>query len=202
MDYLSDQDINFISKEISNSAIESPDLKEDLIDHFCCVIESEMKNDKGFNEAYKIAFKNICPNGFDEIQKETVFLLTQKKIRIMKKLIYLLGFLSLFSLTSGFLFKFLHWPGANVFLLLSIVVFSLAVLPLFFINQYKKEISKVFSNKLKYILGCLGFSMLLIAVFFKLNHWPGANILILVSVLILNFGFFPLLFLKMYKKAA
>ena len=161
-----------------------------------------MKNDKEFNEAYKIAFQNICPNGFDEIQKETVFLLTQKKIRIMKKLIYVLGFLSLFSLTTGFLFKFMHWPGANILMTISIAVMALAVLPLFFINQYKKEISKVFSNKLKYIFGCLGFSMLLIAVFFKWTHWPGANILIVVSVMILNFGFFPLLFLKMYKKAA
>ena len=161
-----------------------------------------MKNDIDFTGAYKIAFKNICPNGFDEIQKETVFLLTQKKIKIMKKTTYLLGFLSVFSFTTGFLLKIMHWPGANIILTLSIAVFALAVLPLFFINQYKKEISKVFSNKLKYIFGCLGFSMLLIGIFFKWNHWPGANILIVVSVMILNFGFFPLLFLKMYKKAA
>ncbi len=161
-----------------------------------------MKNDIDFSRAYKIAFQNICPNGFDEIQKETVFLLTQKKIKIMKKLIYLLGFLSVFSFTTGFLLKLMHWPGANIILTLSIAVIALAVLPLFFINQYKKEISKVFSNKLKYIFGGLGFSMLLIGIFFKWTHWPGANILIVVSVMILNFGFFPLWFLKMYKKAA
>ncbi|MCD4792919.1 MAG: hypothetical protein K8R54_06790 [Bacteroidales bacterium] len=202
MNYLSDSDIDFITKEISNSAIVSSDLKEDLIDHFCCVAEDEMRNGKKFKEAYKKAFQNICPNGFEEIQKETVFLLTKKRIKIMKKSIYLLGFLTLISFTTGALIKLMHWPGGHLLLLMSSIILLLAFLPALFIFLYKKEMSKVFSNKLKYILGYAGFSLLILSVLFKWMHWPGAAFILVLSIVILNFGFLPLLFFKMYKKSA
>ena len=53
MNYLSDKDIDFITKEISNSAIVSSDLKEDLIDHFCCIAEDEMRKGKKFKDNQK-----------------------------------------------------------------------------------------------------------------------------------------------------
>ena len=202
MNYLSDKDIDFITKEISKSAIVSSDLKEDLIDHFCCVTEDEMKKGKKFKEAYEKAFQNICPNGFEEIQKETIFLLTKKNILIMKKSIYLLGFLTSISFTTGLLLKLMHWPGANVILFLCSFILLFAFLPSLFIFLYKKEFRKVFSIKLKYLLGYAGFSMLIISILFKWMHWPGAGFILVLSVLILNFGFLPLLFFKMYKKSA
>lgn len=202
MNYLSDNDIDFITKEISNSAIVSSELKEDLTDHFCCVVEDEIRKGKKFKEAYKKAYQNICPDGFDEIQRETVFLLTKKRIKIMKKSLYLLGFLTLVGFTTGFLFKSMYWPYGSIIVVMSSVILILALLPLFFIYHYKKEISKLFSNRLKYILGYMGFSMLLVSILFSWMHWPWGNITLILSILILNIGFFPLLFFKMYKKSA
>ncbi len=202
MNYLSDKDIDFITKEISNSAIVSSDLKEDLIDHFCCVAEDEMKKGNNFKDAYEKAFQNICPNGLDEIQKETIFLLTKKNIGIMKKSIYLLGFFTLISFTTGYLFKLMHWPASGLLLYLSGVILIIAFLPVLFIYYYKKEISKVFTNKLKFILGYAGFSLLILSILFKGMHWPGAAFILVLSIVILNFGFLPLLFFKMYKKSA
>jgi hypothetical protein len=201
MNYLSDENIDFIANEISNSKIISTELKEDLTDHFCCLIEDEMKRGSDFNEAYDKAYRYISPDGFDEIQQETVFLLTKKKIKAMKKTIYLSSFITVFGFSAGTLFKIMHWPFAGIIILLSSMVLILALLPSLFIHQYKKEVSKVFTNKLSYVLGYSGLAMLLASMLFKIFHWPMSNILLIVSVLILNFGFFPLLFLKMYKKS-
>ena len=201
MNYLSDENIDFIVKEISNSTIVSTELKEDLIDHFCCIVEDEMKRGMDFKEAYDKAYQYIVPGGFDEIQQETVFLLTKKKIQIMKKTIYLSAFLTSVGFTTGGLFKIMHWPFAGIIILLSSMVLILALLPSLFIHQYKKEVSKVFTNKLSYILGYSGLAMLLASILFKIFHWPMSSVLLVVSVLVLNLGFFPLLFLKMYKKS-
>jgi len=38
MSILSDQNIEFITKRINESKIESAEMKEDLIDHFCCAV--------------------------------------------------------------------------------------------------------------------------------------------------------------------
>ena len=201
MNHLSNDNIDFIIKEISNSSIISSELKEDLIDHFCCVTEDEIRKGNEFKEAYDKAYHNICPNGFEEIQKETIFLLNSKKILIMKKLLYLFGFIVVISFTTTILFKLMHWPGGSILLLASSIILVFALLPLLFINFYKQEISKVFSNKLKYVLGYLGVSLLIVSIIFKWQHWPGAAWALILSVLIFNIGFFPILFFKMYKKS-
>jgi len=201
MNYLTESHIEFISNEISKSINLSSELKEDLIDHFCCLIEDEIRKGKSFQAAYNKAYNNICPNGFDEIQRETIFLLNEKKIKIMKKSLYLFGFLTSIGFTTSILFKFQHWPYGSLLLLVSTLILIFCLLPLLFINLYKQEISKISSDKIKHILGYLGFALLSAGLVFKFNHWPAANILIVISVVVLNFGFFPLLFFKMYKKS-
>lgn len=57
MNYLDENHIDFINKQISNSAITSKELKEDLIDHFCCLIEDEMRKRKSFKYAYYKMYK-------------------------------------------------------------------------------------------------------------------------------------------------
>ncbi len=202
MNYLTDKHIDFIYNEISKSNISSTELKEDLTDHFCCIIEDEMRNGKEFKKAYDKAYHNICPNGFDEIQKETIYLLTKKKIQIMKKSLFILGFITIMFFLIGLIIKFMHWPGGNILLLSSSLMLVLAFLPVLFINLYKKEISKVFSNKIKYVLGYVGFSLLIVSILFKLMHWPGGNVLLTCALLILTFGFLPILFFKTYKKVS
>jgi hypothetical protein len=200
MEYLTENNIDFITKEITESGITSDELKQDLIDHFCCVIEEELNKGKSFNEAYDIAYKNICPNGFEDIQKETVYLLTKKKTEIMKKSLFLAGILILMGTSTGLLFKTMHWPGANMIWLVSSLALIFWFFPSLFIFLYKREVNKVFSNKLKHILGWLGFSFLFLAILLKWLHWPGANILLGLSVLVLNLGYFPLILFKMYRK--
>ncbi|MEQ3664067.1 MULTISPECIES: hypothetical protein [unclassified Olleya] len=57
-------------------------------------------------------------------------------------------------------------------------------------------------KKSVYVLGFLALFTLSTASLFKIMHWPYAGILIFVGFLLLNFGFLPTLFYKLYKKDA
>lgn len=76
---LSDQEVARLHSLIDKSPISSQLLKDDLLDHFCCFIEYEMKKGSSFEEAQQKAWQQICPNGLEEIQNETIFLINAKK---------------------------------------------------------------------------------------------------------------------------
>jgi len=201
MNNLTKKDIEFITQIINNSSIKSAQMKEDLIDHFCCAVEEEMKKGESFSKSYDMAYQYICPDGFDEIQRETIFLLTSKKIKRMKRLLYLSGYLSAIGITTSFFMKLNHIAGAQIALLVTTALFVLVFLPALFVNLYKRDLTKSTSDKLKYIFGFLGILIFILSVLFKISHWPGATMIFLSSVVIINFAFFPLLFFKMYRKS-
>ena len=176
-------------------------MKDDLTDHFCCVVEDELRKGTDFEVAYNKAYYNICPNGFDEIQRETVFLVNEKKMKTMKKTLYLLGLLATVLISSGFMMKLMHWPGANVVMLGGMLVALLGVLPILFAIQYKQEINKFTSDKWRLFLGYTSAAFILYGIVSKMLHLQGAGVALVVGVFLLNFGFLPLLFFKMYKKS-
>ncbi len=200
MSYLTSENIEFITLKINCSNIKSTEMKEDLIDHFCCAIEEDMKEGLNFEKSYDKAYQNICPDGFDEIQRETVLLLTFKKIRTMKRLLYLSGYLSAIGITTTVFMKLSHIAGGQLVLLGTAAVLAFLFLPSLFVSLYKRELTKSFGDKLKYMSGLLGAILLVAFVVFKISHWPGTTMIFLTSVVIINFSFFPFLFFKMYRK--
>jgi len=201
MNKLTDEQIDFVVSQVDKSRINSRELKEDLIDHFCCFIEDYMSEEKNFDESYIKAYEIICPNGFDEIHEETIMLLTLKMIKLMKKLLFIIGFIAAFFITTSFLFKALHLPGANAFIISASFIIILVLLPLIFLYFYKKEFSNYISYKLKYVFGFLGVALFLTASVMKVLHWPGSALLLVLSIIVINFGFLPFLFYRMYKKS-
>lgn len=201
MSNLSQENIEFITQTINQSAIKSTEMKEDLIDHFCCAIEEEMKKGLSFEKSYEKAYRNICPEGLVDIQHETVFLLTFKKIKAMKRLLYLSGYLTAIGVTTTFALKMTHTAGAAIAFFVSFILLMFLFLPSLFMNLYKREISKTFTNKLMYLLAFTGLLFLVTSVLFKIMHWPLGSFLLFTSVAIINFALFPLLFYKMYRKA-
>ena len=201
MSNLTEQNIDFITQIINGSKIESVEMKEDLIDHFCCAIEEEIKKGLNFEKSYDKAYQNICPDGFDEIQRETVFLLTYNKIKAMKRLMYASGYLSAIGITTTVFMKSSHIMGGQIALLMTAAVLVFLFLPALFLNLYKRELKKSINDKLKYMGGLFGVILLIAFVIFKLSHWPGATMIFLTSIVIINFMVFPFLFLKMYRKS-
>lgn len=201
MNNLTDQNIEFISNIINNSRIESNEMKEDLIDHFCCAIEEEIQKGLTFEKAYDKAYHYICPDGFDEIQRETVYLLTFKKIKTMKRLMYVSGYLSAIGVTTTLFMKINHIAFGQLALFMTAAILVFFFLPSLFINLYKRELSKSLSEKIKYMSGLIAIFLLIAFAVFKISHWPGVTMIFLTSLVIINFAFFPSLFFKMYRKS-
>ncbi|MDR2009746.1 MAG: hypothetical protein LBQ22_04620 [Bacteroidales bacterium] len=202
MNTLTEQNIEFITQIVNQSNITSIEMKEDLIDHFCCAIEEDMKKGLSFEKAYDKAYHNICPDGFDEIQRETVFLLVSKKIKAMRRLMYVSGYLSAIGITTTVFMKLNHIAGGQVVFLITAVILVFLFLPTLSSNLYKREMVKSLSNRLKYISGLAAMILLVAFVVFKITHWPGSAMILLASIAIINFAFLPFLFFKMYKKSA
>jgi len=199
MDKLTDKQVDYIYDQINKSQLDSEELKEDLVDHFCCIIEDNMQRGKSFEDSYKRAYQIICPDGLNEIYQESIFLLSSKRIKIMKKLLFVTGFIVAFIFMTGFLFKIQHWPAGGMLLLSGAGIMIFILLPLVLLYFYKSEYSKFISYKLKYIFGYLGLALLLTGAVLKMFHLPGSGWTLLLSVVILNFGYLPMLFYRSYK---
>lgn len=66
-----------------------------------------------------------------------------------------------------------------------------------FIN-HKNEITM---KKTLFILGYIAVSLITTGLLFKIQHWPGASIMLVFGIGLLNFGFLPMYFYSRYKQA-
>ena len=198
---LSEEQIEKIRNIIDQSAISSDLLRDDVLDHLCCVMEYKIAHGRPFEVALPEAFNELAPDGLDEIQRETVFLLNSTKIILMKKVMYSIGLISTMAMSLGWLFRILHWPGGFELVNYGFLAFSLLFVPMLAINQFKVSINKALSEKLRIILGLVSGIITCVAVLFKVLHYPGADSLLLTGAMIFIFGFLPFLFFTMYKKS-
>jgi hypothetical protein len=91
-------------------------------------------------------------------------------------------------LNLGITFKFMHWPGANVMLILGLSSFALLFIPLLLRKKLKEGTSE--RNTLMNTLGASGLTLFSLGILFKIMHWPGASVMLLMSVLFLFPGYF------------
>lgn len=97
----------------------------------------------------------------------------------MKKFLVIFGSFVLFVLCWGTLFKLLHWPGAGPMLVIGISLFTFIFLPLFFIHRMveKRTGLSIITN----IFALLSTFLIFTGVMFKVMHWPGAAIMLLLG---------------------
>lgn len=134
---LTDDHIEYIQRDLELRGITMNELNESLVDHICCQIENSGL--LSFREAYLDAITLFGKNQLPQIQKQTKLLLFTKNSNIMRKAFYIISFLAAFITSSGVLFKMQHWPGAGVLLVFGVGIFNFGVLPLFFLDRYKKS---------------------------------------------------------------
>ncbi len=192
---------DIIKASVKNKGIQLPSLQDDLIDHLCCVVESELGKGKEFDQLLQEAIKDIAPNGLKDIQRQTLFLLNTKRIIIMKKLMYTIGFLGAISLTAGVVFKLFWYPGANILFTIGLVTLLLVFIPLVAFDRYKVAVSKAISIRLKIVLGAIAAVIAGLSGIFKILHLQGADTLLGTAAIVFAFGFLPFLFFTMYKKS-
>ncbi len=98
----------------------------------------------------------------------------------MKKSIYILGITCLSITLFGTIFKVMHFPGATILMTVGLGVLALLFLPI----TYYKLLNSTNDKLLKFVFhtGFIAFSVGFIGMLFKINHWPGANWFLIVSL--------------------
>ena len=189
---IKDEHIDYILNDIRARGVEMEDLQYNLLDHVCCLIEQNLGESGDFENFYQNTIKKFYKKELWELEEETISLIIFKNYYTMKKIMLYSGIASAFLVAVGILFKFMHWPGAAMALVLGIGMSSLIFLPLMFVLKIKEKQNT--RDKLIIGLGALAGSALSLGILFKIMHWPGANMLAVGSVLLMVVVFLPIYF--------
>lgn len=195
MAQLTDEQVDLVAGRIA-AGISTASLGNDLLDHFCCYMEERMAEGAGFEEAYELAFAAIAPNGVQEIEEELFFLLTLKKQTNMKRFILISGGLATTMLTAGIILKYLFMPGAGILIVSGLVMATLVFIPTVFVWKAREQPTN--AGKARWAIGSLFAICIAFSVMFKVMHWPGANVLGVLSIAILLLLFLPVYFFSGY----
>jgi hypothetical protein len=189
---LTDDQVDFIMDDMKANGIVLEDLRHNLLDHICCIIENEMSESDDFNAFYRSVLPRFFKKELREIQDETENLLTFKNYYAMKRILKISGLLSSILTIVGALFKTFHLPGAGIMLVVGAGLFCFLFLPLLIALKFKDEDKQVD----KWVFGFGFFLAMLIStgVLFKFMHWPFANILMLSGLFAFLFVYVPLYF--------
>ncbi len=189
---INEQQIDYILNDISARGIEMEGLQLNLLDHICCIIEQELEENGDFERGYHAVIRRFYKDKLSEIEEETHLLLTNKNYYVMKKVMITSGTFSAAALTTGIILKYLHAPGASIMMILGIGIASLIFLPLLVTLKIKEQ--QKAKDKLLIVLGSISAIMMSLAILFKIQHWPGANMMGLISPAILALVFLPIYF--------
>lgn len=58
----------------------------------------------------------------------------------MRKLFYIIGFITSFTLSTGIMFEFLHWPYAGKIMVAAFLLLNFGLIPSYFMAKYKQKI--------------------------------------------------------------
>lgn len=115
----------------------------------------------------------------------------------MKNINYIIGLLSLIVLLIGIIFKVLHLPGAAILFILGMGLMVFIFLPIAYWNLLKSTTDELL--KWVYHAAFISFFIDFVGVVFKVLHWPGASILMIIGIP-LPFVFFLPLYIYYHNK--
>jgi hypothetical protein len=100
----------------------------------------------------------------------------------------IVGAISASVINLAITFKFQHWPGAGVLLVLGLVSFGLVFIPMLLQKKMKEENSE--RKTIMNALGATGLTLFSLGLLFKLMHWPGAAVMLTLSIPFIFLGYF------------
>jgi hypothetical protein len=197
---ISDQQIDYILSDIGARGVEMESLQQNLLDHVCCIIENNLEENGDFESFYKKTIHTFYKDELWEIEEETLLLLTYKNYYTMKKIMINSGIAAATFFIIGSFFKFMHWPGASLLILLGMAIGALVFLPLIFL--FKKNETTESKGKIVLGIGVINGILFCAYSLFKVMHWPYASTLWFFTLGIFSFIFIPLYFFNGVKNEA
>ncbi|MBL1281387.1 MAG: hypothetical protein COA33_014000 [Fluviicola sp.] len=189
---ITDDEIDFILADIERKGIVTEDVRYNILDHVCCIIENELPQNGNFKEFYRNTIARFYKKELLEIERETENLLTFKYYFAMKRTLKIIGLLSVIFILLGAVFKAMHWPGAGVIIVSGFFFFCFIFIPLNIILTFRDD--KKATNRLVITLGMILTTTGIFGLLFKVMHWPLANILFQGSLAVFGLVFIPLYF--------
>lgn len=194
-----DANLDRIKSELVDQGLTYDRLQDDILDHVCCMLEEEMIDGNDFESSYNHVISSVGEGTLKNLQHQTLLLL-DKKFQKMKNTSYLIGLSGSILTLIGAFFKMMHWPGASIVLMLGFFLVTFIFLPFYFVLSYKEQTEK---PKLVFpIVGYLTLTFILIGSVFKIMHWPGASVILTISLGIILVGFLPLYTVQIFKKVS
>ena len=189
---LNESQIEQIANTVGKSNIASVEMKDDFIDHLCCIVEDEMSKGKDFETVYQTIFAKRL----NEIQNETVFLFTSKNRKRLDRFLYVSGFAMLTLISAYVVMKMLFVPGTAILFLATAFVVIFLFFPAVFVRLFTHTHGK---KPVYYYFVFFGALLLTVSGIFYISHWPGMFLLALLAVTCANIALFPLFFVKIFK---
>lgn len=193
---LTHKQVNLINDLIIDHGMHYDELKDDILDHICCMIEEKMDSGYDFGQSLTLSTKNFGLHNLEDIQETTLYLITLK-LRKMKKLTGIVGIISSMLVLAGVLFKINHILGAGILLMAGLVIISVVVLPLFAYLEMAKQNTSL--QKITSFTGIISGALVSVGTLFKIMHWPGASAILFTGILLIVGVFIPLFTIKNYK---
>ncbi len=184
------KNVDQIIRDIREQDIVFSHLADDLIDHVCCDVEYEMTDNLSFEEAYKKVKLKIGTRRIQEIQEETLYAV-DTKYRNMKNTMKISGVIATVLLGFSAILKIQHLPFAGILLTLGAIGLALVFMPSA-LNVLWKE-SKSGRKIFLFISAFFSSLFFILGMLFKIQHWPGSGIMILIAVLVAGLLFIPAL---------
>lgn len=198
---LSEEQVTIIYDRLQEGGIRHVTLANELLDHYCCCIEEAMAQGLSFEEAYQIAYRQVSPDGVMEIEEERAFLLTFNKQITMKKLLYSAGLVAAFGISMGFMFRLMHWPGADKLLLTGFGALTFLVVPLMLMLAIRNQQLLSVYDKVRIYAGILAGLLIGTGSLFKMMNLTGGSIMFVLGMFLLNLFFLPIFFYHLYRKS-
>ncbi|PKP19915.1 MAG: hypothetical protein CVU05_10275 [Bacteroidetes bacterium HGW-Bacteroidetes-21] len=198
MESLSAKQVEIISADVQMAKITFTHLADDLIDHICCEVETEMSSGKSFQDAYEKVRQLFGIRELQKIQENTRYLI-DKNYKNMKKMMKVSGTISLIMLGLATVFKIFHWPGAGPGFVFGFFILSMFFFPSAIYINFRDSHQK--KNGLLHLTALIGGIAFMVGVLFKIMHWPGAGVMLVVGTGALLLLFMPILLFVSLKKA-
>jgi hypothetical protein len=107
-----------------------------------------------------------------------------------RKVETIVGAIATGMITLGITLKIQHMPGASVSLVLGMISLALVYVPMLIRANMKEHMSN--RSALMITSGGMGATLFVLGLLFKIMHWPGANIMLIISPAFIFLGYFLL----------
>ncbi|TND10056.1 MAG: hypothetical protein FD123_738 [Bacteroidetes bacterium] len=104
----------------------------------------------------------------------------------MRKTSLLLAIISLVLVSIGTIFKFMHFPGAGISLILGFGVFGFLYQPALMAYVNAEDFPKIV--KLSRMISAIALVALSAGLLFGIQHWPGGTLMLIAGILLALFA--------------